>query len=382
MTIKHTKKHSRTIKMIKLAIQPEQDQTKTRIMRKSQLSRSILIIQPGNTGDIAIASPIAEALKNTYPNARISWLTEPISAHLLHNNTNVDEVIIWDKAKWNKLRSEKKLFELCGELLTLVKELKHKKFDTVLDLQGQFSTGLIAWLSNAKQRIGLASHKGSHWFMTKTISSSTGDKIQIGSQYRYLCDQLELTYSNWNMQAPTSSAAKKRATNLLTQQNINDEYVAIAPYSNSEEYHWPEEHWQQLILRIRGKHNLRAIILADKRHQKNAEELAKACGAISLSGIADTEESNAIIKSARLCIGIDCELTHLGYALRTPTIALFGPSCPYSFTEFPASKIIYTDRFCSPCNNNPTCKGAFQCMSEISPDKVLTEIKSLLKQHH
>lgn len=349
-------------------------------MRKSQLPRSILIIQPGNAGDIVIASPIAEAIKNTYPNASVFWLTEPTYAHLLLNNKYVDEVLIWDRKKWTKMRQQNNILGLISELLTIGQTLRKKNFEYVIDLKGSFSTGLISRSTNAEHRIGLASQKGSQWFMTKTISSNTGDKIQIGSQYRYLCDQLELNHNNWNMQAPTTPETIKRIRTLLKQKNIHEEHAAIIPFSNTKENQWPEEYWQQLILRIRGKHQLRTVILANKNQEEAANRLAKACGATAFAGDLNTEECSAIIKSAKLCIGIDSELTHIGYALQTPTIALFGASCPYSFTEYPASKIIYTDRFCSPCNNKPTCNGKFQCMSEILPDRVLAETKTLLKQ--
>lgn len=348
-------------------------------MRKSQLPRSILIIQPGNAGDIVIASPIAEAIKNTYPNASVSWLTEPAYTDLLLNNPHVDEVFTWDRKKWIEMRQKNNILGLITTLLTIRQTLKKKNFESVIDLKGTFSSGLISRLTNAKHRIGLASHKGSQWFMTKTISSNTGDKIQIGSQYRYLCDQLELNYGNWSMQAPITPSATSQIATLLEQVKINEGHAVVIPFSDTKEKHWPQEYWQQLILRIRGKHQLRTIILADKNKKESADKLAKACGAVAFAGSLNIEECCAIIQSAKLCIGVDSELTHTGYALQTPTIALFGASCPYSFTEYPTSKIIYTDRFCSPCNK-PTCNGKFQCMSDILPDRILTEVKSLLKQ--
>lgn len=349
-------------------------------MRKSQLPRSILIIQPGNAGDIVIASPIAEAIKNTYPNASVSWLAEPTYTHLLLNNPHIDEVFTWDRSTWIEMRQKRNVLGLISTLLTIRQTLKKKNFESVIDLKGTFSSGLISRSTNAKYRIGLASHKSSQWFMTKTISSNTGDKIQIGSQYRYLCDQLELNYTHWNMQAPTTPDTTNQIAALLKQVKINEDHAVVIPFSDTKEKHWPEEYWQQLILRIRGKHQLRTIILADKNKKESADKLAKACGAVVFAGNLNIEEYCAIIKSAKLCIGVDNELTHTGYALETPTIALFGASCPYSFTEYPASKIIYTDRFCSPCNNKPTCNGKFQCMSDILPDRVLTEVKFLLKQ--
>ena len=54
-------------------------------------------------------------------------------------------------------------------LLSLVSELRHSRFDAVLDLQGLFRTGLLAWLSGCRQRFGPRWREMAHLFYTTSI---------------------------------------------------------------------------------------------------------------------------------------------------------------------------------------------------------------------
>lgn len=348
-------------------------------MRKNQQARSILIIQLAGAGDIVIASPIAKALKNTYPNASITWLTHPGHTHLLKTNININHILTWDKKNWSKAVKEDGVRSTLKTYANLYKQLKKHDFEIVIDLEGSLASGALSLSTGAKLRVGLASREGSHWFMTKTISKNTGDKTQIGAEYRYLSDQLELSYNHWKMDIPIEANSEARTAKLLKDHNINEDYVVFTPFSKTKERLWAEENWQQLALRIRGKYHLRTVILGENDVRHSGGEITKGSGAINLGGHTTLEESCTIISKAKLLIGIDTNLTHLGHALQTPTLAIFGPSCPYTFTEHETSKVIYLDRYCSPCDKKPSCKGKFQCMANITPDQVLTEIKPLMR---
>ena len=63
----------------------------------------ILIIRLSAIGDVALASPIIHALRQRYPEAHIAWLAEPFVKDLLTHHPELDEVIVWNKARWMQL---------------------------------------------------------------------------------------------------------------------------------------------------------------------------------------------------------------------------------------------------------------------------------------
>ena len=74
---------------------------------------------------------------------------------------------------------------------------------------------------------------------------------------------------------------------------------------------------------------------------------------------------------SNLVIGVDTGLTHMGWAFSVPVIALFGSTCPYRVVPGREGDILYAELHCSPCQRRPTCGGAFDCMSALTPDAVI-----------
>jgi len=63
----------------------------------------ILLVQLSFLGDTILSTPVILGLKKIYPNASISVLTTKISAGILANDPLLDEVIIYDKNKIEKI---------------------------------------------------------------------------------------------------------------------------------------------------------------------------------------------------------------------------------------------------------------------------------------
>ncbi|MDO6424916.1 glycosyltransferase family 9 protein [Saccharophagus degradans] len=350
-------------------------------MKQASAKKNFAIIHLGSIGDSIMASPLASAIKQQHPDAWITWVTTPSCKDLLNDNPCIDKVVVANYAKWKESLKQLNPRSLLQELSQFKAELRCKPYEYALDLQGILKSGLAANLSNAKHKIGLGSREGSNWLMTKTISRNLGDTTQIGSEYRYLANQLGFSDNTWPMQPHTTAEAIDTAEKTLNNKNLslNDKYIVICPHTTERENRWPKSYWQQICLRIRGRHHLRAVILGEGQQTKLTADLERHGGAIDLTGKCSTAEAAIIIDHAKLIIGIDTGLTHLGHAYQTPTLALFGPTHPYSHTGLETSKILHLDLNCSPCLGNPTCNGKYECMSTITPDTVLSQIKTLLR---
>jgi heptosyltransferase-1 len=98
---------------------------------------------------------------------------------------------------------------------------------------------------------------------------------------------------------------------------------------------------------------------------------------IDLTGRTSLPVAAALIDRCRALVGVDTGLTHMGIALRRPTLALFGSTCPYLDTARPDATVIYHPRDCSPCRRRPSCGGRFDCMRDIGVDEVLAALDRL-----
>ncbi|HNI74563.1 MAG TPA: hypothetical protein PLX65_13740, partial [Accumulibacter sp.] len=61
--------------------------------------RSILVIRRDNIGDLLCTTPLFHALRRHYPESRIVALVNSYNAPALQGNTDVDQVLVYEKAK-------------------------------------------------------------------------------------------------------------------------------------------------------------------------------------------------------------------------------------------------------------------------------------------
>ncbi|CAA6825325.1 MAG: Heptosyltransferase-1, partial [uncultured Thiotrichaceae bacterium] len=209
--------------------------------------QKILIIRMSAVGDIVMATPIIDAIKASYPAASISWLVQPHFSAPIKDHPAIDHVIEWDHRLWSKLWKERKFGELFKSIRAFRKQLRSYGFDTVLDMQGLLKSGIPAWFTGAEQRIGLGSKEGSQIFMHQVVARDEGNVQKIGSEYRYLAEQLRLDTSGWAMRLESSAEAKAEVESILQQHTDSKEYVVICPFTTRPQKHWFDDYWRELV---------------------------------------------------------------------------------------------------------------------------------------
>lgn len=339
----------------------------------------ILIVRTSAIGDVVFASPFAAALKATWPDAHVAWLVEPGIAPLLADDPCVDELIHWPKGEWKRLWKARRYGELARAVRALSRELKSKRFDVAIDMQSLLKSGWLTWLSGAPRRIGLGSREGSQWLMTEVIPKG-GDAGRISSEYLYLAEQLGLETGDFLPRLVVGDATAEKVDALLAKHGLeHGRFAAFAPFTTRPQKHWFEDAWQALGPKVIADPGLTPVILGGPDDRAAAERIASAMpGAVVLAGETNIPEAAAVIERAALLVGVDTGLTHMGIAFKTPTVALFGSTRPYLSTGRDNARVIWLGLECSPCRRRPTCHGAFTCLRDITAERVMDEVRTVL----
>jgi heptosyltransferase-1 len=343
----------------------------------SMTKPQILILRTSAIGDVIMSSHLAEGMRSKYPDAHICWLAEPQVIALLEHNPFLDSVLVFPKTHWKTLLKEKKLLQLYRELSAFVRKLHMVKFDIAIDAQGLLRTRLLAWLSGAKERIGFTSREPGGFLMTQLVTDDDSNPV-MGSEYFYLLQQLDIDTSKLSQKVYLDQEQHQEAENILHNAGISGDYITLAPFTTRPQKHWFEQRWIELAQKLTEKYRLPIVWLGGPDDAETAEKLALVGGGVSLAGKCSLDVSAAVVNAAKLLIGVDTGLTHLGSAFKIPVIALFGSTCPYTTTKNPKTAIIYHKLPCSPCRRNPACNNGFDCMQMISVDEVYKAASSLV----
>jgi heptosyltransferase I len=342
--------------------------------------KSILIIRPSAIGDVVMASPMINVLRKNYPEAHIAWLAEPSVQDLLKYNKELNEVIIWPKSQWRELFHGRRFLLLKREISKFAEQLRSRKFDLALDVQGLLRSRWLAWLSRAEQRIGFESKEPGKFLMTKVISKGVHSGI-MGFEYNLMMKELGLDPGAFHPDISLSPEDEKTGAEIISAAGIAGRYAVFAPFTTRPQKHWFEDRWTELARLIKERINMPVVLLGGKGDAAPAETICHNAAEtlLNLAGKTTLTQSAAIIKHSSLLIGVDTGLTHMGAAFDCPTVALFGATCPYVRTAGGRTKVMYNPLPCSPCRRSPTCDGDFTCMKSITPAQVLDEALKLLE---
>ncbi|MDI6740325.1 MAG: glycosyltransferase family 9 protein, partial [Candidatus Edwardsbacteria bacterium] len=104
-------------------------------------AKRILVLRMHGVGDVLWATPFLANLRQGNPDARIAFLVRDFCAPIMENNTDIDELIVYQKSS------------LPGDIRFL-RGLRDRRFDLTIDLIGTPRTALQSLVTGAKNRIG------------------------------------------------------------------------------------------------------------------------------------------------------------------------------------------------------------------------------------
>lgn len=339
----------------------------------------ILLIKLSSIGDVVLATPVIKVLRKAYPDSHIAWLVEEMSADVVTENPLLDEVIVWPKAEWKRLLKGMRPITVLGKAFYFMRGLRRRRFEMVLDLQGLLKSAVLAYLSGAKERIGLGSREGSRVLMTRVIPPK-GNRSRPGSQYREFVRSLGLEPGDFRPFVAVGQKDEAFVADLMRENGITGGYAVICPFASKPQKNWIEERWGEVSERLNAEYGMPVVILGGRGDMDSAgrmESLSRG-RILNLAGGTTLKQAAAVIKHSSLLIGVDTGLTHMGIAFDVPTVTLFGSTAGYADAKEKNLVAIYKAVECSPCRRSPTCDGDLRCMKAISAEDVLGAVSGLL----
>lgn len=318
----------------------------------------ILIIQTAFIGDVILTTPVVEKLSEFYPDAKIDFLLRRGNEQLLENHPKINEILIWTK-KGRKYRS----------LFQVVKLVRSKNYDVIINVQRFLAAGIITVLSGAKLKVGFIKNPLSFLF-NKTIRHRLIGQHETS---RNLSLVRELTDDKYVR--PKLYPSKSQYESIKKYQT--SPYLCFAPTSVWGTKQFPSLKWVELILS--QDDNWTIYLLGGPADSEECEELLTMCereNLFNLSGKLTFLESAALMKGAIMNYVNDSAPMHMASSVNAPTNAIFCSTVP-SFGFGPIanySKVIETEKelTCRPCglHGKKECPlGHFDCAYSIKKDQ-------------
>jgi lipopolysaccharide heptosyltransferase II len=327
----------------------------------------ILILKLSAIGDCLIASPVARAVRQQFPEAHIAWAVQDKAKAVVEGNPDLDEVLVW-RGGW------KGALKLAGEV-------RARKFDVILNLQPQFKSAPILALGGVKIRVVTSRADPSSRFLSNRIVPIPENQPHASEQYLRVAHAIGIPLdARPEMRLPLSAEERDWANSFLIQNNRNADkkLVALNPASLRLIKAWPPEQWKCLVTLMTSEGIQPLVIGGPKDIELASAVAAIAPDAIMAAGKTNLKQLGALLERCDLLVSADTGPMHIGAAAGTKILALFGPTDP-ALTG-PLTKngtVIVRDLPCRPCLQQPTCE-RFECLTELKAEEIWPVVRKLV----
>jgi heptosyltransferase I len=337
----------------------------------------ILIVKLSAIGDVVQALPALEAIKRTYPHSEIDWAVEEAASDILAGHPLIDRVLVSRRKKWSRMVTRPSTF-LRGlkEIIGFIDELRGRRYDIAVDLQGLLKSGIIIGLAKATRKIGFAGTRElSHCFLNERLPAYDIEKHALE---RYLDVARYLGAVDPPPVCTLPIGAELAAMRVRLQGIVANsrKVVVINPMARWRTKLWQEDKFAQLADRLVLERNAFVVLTGGPGDREVTGRIRAMMRqqAHDWAGETTLRELAALAALAELFITTDTGPMHLAAAAGGRVVALFGPTAPWRTGPYgPGHVVVRAGTVCSPCFRRQ-CDVGMRCMQEISVDDVMAKI--------
>jgi ADP-heptose:LPS heptosyltransferase len=276
--------------------------------------RQILLIQLRQLGDILLGTPCAREIKREDPGARISFLSHKMGRLVLDQNPYIDDCFFYDDTTTYL------------DFLRLVRQIRSKKFDLVIDFMGNPRSALFTILSGAKSRMAFHSSRAPYY--TKTIPKGGSKDYLVREKFRLLREagfspKDEALTLPW-FQTDTGPLVAFMDENSAFQKS--GLRVVMSPTHRREQRKWPAARYAELSDRLTRDWGAVVVWLWGPGTEKaEVQRILESCKEPSfLAPATNFREMAALIANSDLFIGNSNGPSHVAVAVDTCSVQLHG----------------------------------------------------------
>ncbi|HNR85515.1 MAG TPA: glycosyltransferase family 9 protein [Taishania sp.] len=322
----------------------------------TKIETRILIIKLGAIGDVIRTTPLLRKIRETYPNAKVTWLTQ---SPAILPKTAIEEVLNYD--------------------FKSVLYIQQVEFDLLFNLDKDKDACALATTINAKKKFGYTLHNGvpypqndlaNHKFSTglfDTVSkANTKSYVQeifelVGWEFNgeeYVFDNHEDKGYRWKLDK------SKPLIGLNT--GCGDRWTTRL---------WPNEYWIELIQLLKKNGYEPVLLGGEQEHEKNSM-LAQTTGATYL-GYFNLQQFINLMYQMDLIVTQVTMAMHITIALQKKIVLMNNIFNPHEFELYGRGVLVEPSKECI-CYFDGTCKNGNSCMKDLAPQTIFGEIKKQL----
>ncbi len=314
----------------------------------------LLVVRPGALGYVVLALPALDALRRSFPSARIGYVADDRTWEVISAHPAVDRAHFFPRTRWRRaLARPWKWPRLLREVARFVRELRAERYDVALDLQANLKGGLLGLASGAPLRVGFAREycqEANHRFNNRFVTPPVWP-LHLVDKFFAAVAYLGAWTDGAGFHFPEPPESTARVDAFLRAAGPGP-YAVIHPGSSDArpDKRWASERFGEVLRWLADEHGIRSIVCYGPSERPLAELVVAASQGRAVAALPGTSllDLAALLRRAVLFIGTDSGPMHVAAALGVPTVSLFGSGSPVVYGPYPptspAHRIVFKPR--------------------------------------
>jgi len=281
----------------------------------------ILIIRPSALGDVCRSVPVLASVRRRWPNASIEWLVQDTFEDAIRMHPMLTGIVRFPR-DWiaKAMRSWDP-----GLGLMYLWGLRQMKFDLVIDVQGLARSGLFAWATRARRRIGYADAREGGWL-------GCNERPVVSPTLHAVDRMLELLRSA-GIEPVRDMRLYSCASDMEWVRNdfrmTNGRFAVLAPTSRWAGKQWNPERFVEVARHLLDR-GLCVAVVGGKGERAQCGPLIELAQretrVIDLVGSTSIGRLMALIEASAVAVANDSAALHMAVGFDRACVGLYGPT--------------------------------------------------------
>lgn len=337
--------------------------------------REICIVMLSAIGDAVHVLPVVNALKRTWPDSRITWVIQPVPHTMAAHQPAVDDFVIFRRRRG---------LEAWRSFADIREALHGRHFDLLIGLQVYFKAGVITAMADADVKLGFdrVRARDAQWLFTNRRVPARGQR-HVQDQYFEFLEYLGVDPEpvTWNIRF-TDEERQQQAAFFEDQER---RVCAMVVATSKLEKNWTPEGYARVLEVVDREHDLQPVLVGGPApvEREIADRVKELTGARIQDEIGDDlRRLMWIIDGSSLLISPDTGPLHIGRALETPAVSLFGYTNPKRAGPYRKFTDLIVDGYAEyPGEDYPISPAYRDGMKRITVDEVLAKVALAMEKY-
>jgi ADP-heptose:LPS heptosyltransferase len=335
--------------------------------------KEILVVRTAYLGDVVMTLPILKPLKERFSDSRVTFLTSSPAKEVLLNNPYIDNIITYDPFWFYPVSKNK--------YLKFLSQIKKKKFDLIIEARGDIRE-ILFLVSPAAAKYKISYDVGGGGFLLTHVVPYNGLKHKV-EYHLDLARYLGCSTDNIEWGVYLNNDEERRIREILKENDVNKPFISVHPGSRLPLKQWPVEKCAILYDRIIDNYGISLVIFGAKHEKGLVDNIVKRMKykPIVLAGRLSLRELAGILSETALFVCNDSVPMHIATAMKTPTVAIFGPSKSRETGPYDnRCRVVEKDFPCRFSCDESECKHKVhnECMKSVTVEEVFDTVKELM----